>query len=1259
MPSCADDLILLFREVRKLVDGSLIFGTGIDNSGFSSGVSNLQAQANVALGNIKADIISQMSSAAAQIPQQMISVGSGFEASMSQVAATMGITSAAKEFEVLSTAAKEMGETTKFSASQAGEALNYLALAGYDAEKAVSALPTVLNVAAAGGMELASASDMITDAMSALGLETSQMATFADQLAVTSQKSNTSVSQLGEAILTVGGTAKTLSGGVTEMNTALGILADNGIKGSEGGTMLRNVILSLSAPTSTAAAALSELGVTAFDASGAMRPLQDTFADLDGALSKLSEQERTAALSNIFNKVDLKGVNALLGTSSERFDELSGYISDCSGAAEQMAETMSDNLQGDLTIMQSALEGLGVAAYEKFQEPFRGAVQEVTGYIGDLTESMTDGELSDSVDKISEGFNELATTAIEFVGNEAIPAVISGLELIVDHAEEVKFILMLVAAEFLAMKAAAVLTPVVSGIMAANRAVTLYAAEMSLANLQQLALNGSMTASEIVVGLFTGKITAATAAQAAFNAVTAAVPFGVVLAGFAAVIAATVSFANYIDNAADELNDMKIADPIDVIIEKTNSATEALKQNREEFENLIESQKEKGDADNAEINNIQRLWNELKSYVDESGKVIANNERANAIIDLLNNNYDMNIEYINGQIQGYSELAGSMDNYIEKLRLEARIRNQQPVYDNAIKNIDELQTKLDELEQQESDNMRYFNLTVENENFSAATGVFAEELNSIRLQKAAIKAEITEYQKDVDEFEGLFAQKYQSPDSINKSTQQMTDEEYVRNRMGLPNDYTGLFETVANEVADAQAENTEKLKAGWENLNHAYAMGVITSEQDLYNKKAALLQQYGNEELSEHWKYYEELQNQQQEFAEDAKKAAEDAAKEEAEIRDQQWNDISHRAELGLLTAKEAYEEQLEWIKKYCPEYADEWYSYYKTIVDYHREAMKEQVEGVRDSLSETINEYKESYAELESSAKSYKNRLLSVGDLFSVTTENDTTIYSVENLKKQMAEMQKYHNYVKQIKANGGSEALIAELTSMDFKDGSEFAKNLAGMSEAEIKEISDLYAERDKLAEDLSGELYAPEMEQLNNDLVNSVIAEFGTLPEDIREIGAAALEAFIAGLSDTENLTEKVSDFTDSFFTACDEGISNGMVGFNIGDSIAAAFNEQDTYAIGKEKGSSFIDGFNEALSGLYTQFEAEQSYTATLTAPRRPQESTGGVGTSTFGTSSKTERIVIENHVNTVVQTDKKAIGQAAYEYQKEIERRTNG
>ena len=425
------------NEVKTMVDGKLLFETGIDNSGFDKGINSLTVAAGTAIGNIAANMVSQISEAVAQIPTQMIAVGSGFEASMSQVAATMGITSAAEEFDILSNAAKEMGETTKFSASQAGEALNYLALAGYDAEKAVSALPTVLNVAAAGGMELAAASDMITDAMSALGLETSQMSDFSDKLAVTAQKSNTSVSQLGEAILTVGGTAKNLAGGVTEMNTVLGILADNGIKGAEGGTALRNIILSLTAPTDKAAEAIDGLGVAVFDNEGKMRSLQDIIYDLNDALGTMTDADRSQALSDIFNKVDLKSVNALLGTSAERFDELSGYIDNCSGAAADMASTMDDNLKGDLTIMQSALEGLGIAAYEKFQSPMRSAVQSVTADIGTLSQSITNGKLSGSFDKISDGVSKIVSSGAEKLANDIIPNAIEGASWFVDNFDNI------------------------------------------------------------------------------------------------------------------------------------------------------------------------------------------------------------------------------------------------------------------------------------------------------------------------------------------------------------------------------------------------------------------------------------------------------------------------------------------------------------------------------------------------------------------------------------------------------------------------------------------------------------------------------------------------------------------------------------------------------------------------------------------------------------------------------------------------------
>lgn len=453
-------------------DGDLIFNTRINTEGFQSGLSEIQQQTRglsgttqTALGTLAANaamsVANAVKDAFTEAASYVVETGKSFEASMSQVTATMGLTTASEEYEVLSAAAKEMGATTKYSATQAGEALNYLALAGYSAENSVKALPTVLNVAAAGGIDLAYASDMITDSMSALGLEMSDLTGFSDKLAKTSQKSNTSVAQLGEAILTVGGTAKSLAGGVDELNTMLGLIADNGIKGAEGGTALRNIILSLSAPTDTAAAALKELNVQAFDSDGNLRELSDVFGDLNTALAPLTDEEKTQFLNKIFNKVDLKAVNALLGTTSTRFDELRGYIEDCDGAAAQMAETMSDNLEGDMQILNSSMEAVGVSAYEKFSGPMREAVQEITGIFDELNEKIN-GELGDKLETLAEKLGDIAVQAAEFAVDEGIPKLIDALGWICDHGDE-----LLNAAE-----TAGAMVIAYKGLSAANTAVT-------------------------------------------------------------------------------------------------------------------------------------------------------------------------------------------------------------------------------------------------------------------------------------------------------------------------------------------------------------------------------------------------------------------------------------------------------------------------------------------------------------------------------------------------------------------------------------------------------------------------------------------------------------------------------------------------------------------------------------------------------------------------------------------------------------------
>ena len=348
----------------------------------------------VALGGIIASLGMQAAQAIGGFFTGSIEAGRNFDTAMSQVAATMGVTT--DQVEELRDFALEMGSTTAFSATEAAEALNYMALAGYDSEKSMAMLPNVLNLAAAGNMELARASDMVTDASSALGLSTEQTAVMVDQMAQAASKSNTSVEQLGEAMLTVGGTAKVVKGGTQEISTALGVLADNGIKGSEGGTALRNVILSLTAPTDKAAEAMSSLGLNVFDAEGQMRPMNEILGDMSGLLSGMNEQERADWISTVFNKRDLKSVEALLAatttnaeTGTIRWNELSEAIGDAAGAAQQMAETQLDNLEGDTIKFQSALEGLQIRLYEGVEPALRGITQLGTEMISTISAALS------------------------------------------------------------------------------------------------------------------------------------------------------------------------------------------------------------------------------------------------------------------------------------------------------------------------------------------------------------------------------------------------------------------------------------------------------------------------------------------------------------------------------------------------------------------------------------------------------------------------------------------------------------------------------------------------------------------------------------------------------------------------------------------------------------------------------------------------------------------------------------------------------
>ena len=404
--------------------------------------------------------VTKLANGIAQVSKSAFETGSKFESSMSQVAATMGITTdeiakGSDKFNLLSDAAKKCGETTMYSASQAGDALNYLALAGYDAEKAAATLPKVLTLAAAGGLDLAYASDLVTDSMAALGMETEELDNYIDEMAKTAQKSNTSVAQLGEATLVCAGAASLTGQDLETMNAELGVLANNGIKGAEGGTHLRNVLLSLSAPTDKAEIALNNLNVQVKDGEGNMRNLNDIMTDLNAALDGMGSADKAAMIKTIFNKTDIAAVNALLKATSGEFQNLKGEISDCAGAAAEMEKTMTDNLQGKLTILQSALEGLGISFYEVFDDNAKNAVDAATGAVSELTEAIKNGDLGVSLEGLSDQFEILMDDFINFA-TDALPGVIDGATWFLENLGTITSLLEALGAAYLAYEVATV-----------------------------------------------------------------------------------------------------------------------------------------------------------------------------------------------------------------------------------------------------------------------------------------------------------------------------------------------------------------------------------------------------------------------------------------------------------------------------------------------------------------------------------------------------------------------------------------------------------------------------------------------------------------------------------------------------------------------------------------------------------------------------------------------------------------------------------
>ena len=325
------------------------------------------------LADLASNAIQMCVSAMKDFVTQSVEVGKNFDSAMSEVSAISGATG--KDLQMLRDTAKEFGSTTMFSASEAADALKYMSLAGWDANTSAAALGGVLDLAAASGMELGAASDMVTDYLSAFGMEAEKSGYFADLLAFAQANANTSAEGLGEAYKNCAANLNAAGQDIETTTALLSMMANQGLKGSEAGTALAAMMRDLTAKMEDGKVQIGDTAVAVMDANGNYRDLTDILKDVEKATNGMGDAERAAALSTTFTSDSIKGLNLIMNAGVDEAAKFEDELRKCDGTAAEMAKTMQDNLGGDLTSLSSQFEGVQIALYEKFEPALRKGVE--------------------------------------------------------------------------------------------------------------------------------------------------------------------------------------------------------------------------------------------------------------------------------------------------------------------------------------------------------------------------------------------------------------------------------------------------------------------------------------------------------------------------------------------------------------------------------------------------------------------------------------------------------------------------------------------------------------------------------------------------------------------------------------------------------------------------------------------------------------------------------------------------------------------
>lgn len=574
--------------------------------------------------------------------KKTIDVGKSFEAGMSEVQAISG--ASGKDLERLSNKAKEMGATTKFSATESATALKYMAMAGWKTNQMVSGLAGVMNLAAASGEDLGTVSDIVTDSMTAFGLKANQSGHFADVLAKASSSSNTNVGLMGETFKYVAPLAGSMGYSIEDTATAIGLMANAGIKGSQAGTSLRSIITRLVKPPKDAATALNALGISTTKADGSMKPLRETMAELREKFSGLTESQKASYASSIAGQEAMSGLLAIVNASDSDFNKLQKAIDNSSGAAKKQADVMNNNLQGALYDLGSVAESVGIGIYEDIKTPLTKAVGVGTAQLRILSNKLKKGGIKEIVPKEAINTVENLGKVAMVAGKDGVKVLAASTKLLGDNMGAV----IPLATSFMGAWAG------VKVFNAASKEVTaLTTAFSALKTMEQanaitlVAQQGGLTALQTVVGIFTGKISLATAATGTFNAACTALggPVGLGVVAVGALVAGVAAYTLTQKKAVTEAD--RYYSSCTKLKKKQEEMAASIKSLHKENQKNVDSTRANGVQADQLYQRLTKLMNVEHKSAGTKAQIVSVVKQLNELLPGLNLEYDKEADKLN------------------------------------------------------------------------------------------------------------------------------------------------------------------------------------------------------------------------------------------------------------------------------------------------------------------------------------------------------------------------------------------------------------------------------------------------------------------------------------------------------------------------------------------------------------------------------------------------------------------------------------